>query len=125
MGHGRLADLFRIESGDVAEQVRAAITTIANSGPRCEFEIPQPPDPTQLLDPEEVQLVFRPQSGLAEELPRLRAEADYVNSPNGGWVFDSRTDPQSIVVCDCNCNRLGEGLFEIILGCQPRVFDTE
>ena len=120
---GGTDEAFLIEDGDAVDQFRAAIMNIANTVPRCEFELPSRLDPTQEFDPDEVQLVFRPDNGPTEELPRLVIPADCPNSPNGGWYYDSTSNPQSIGICDCNCNRLGEGFIEMILGCAPRIFD--
>jgi hypothetical protein len=116
---------FLIEGGDAAEQFRAAMTTIANTGPGCEFEIPVPVDPTMVVDLSTLQLVLDPAGGVEEELPPLLLETQCVSSPNGGWFFDSITDPQHLRVCECSCNRIGEGTLEIRLGCSPRVFDPE
>ena len=122
---GGTEEAFLIEGGDAAEQFRAAITAIANSGLRCEFEIPMRVDPALTVDLSAMQVVFQPTSGFTEELPALVRPVLCLHSPNGGWFFDDTTDPQRIGICDCNCNRLDEGTLEIRLGCEPRVFDGE
>ncbi len=121
---GGTGEAFLIEGGDVAEQFRSAITTIANSGPRCEFEIPTSVVPGE-IDYDRVQLVYRPVGAEPEELPWVYHSGWCEHSPNGGWFYDSSTDPQRIGICDCSCNRIGDGAVEIVLGCWPRVFDTE
>ena len=77
------------------------------------------------IDATNVHMVYTPASGEAEEIPRLGTGANCGNSPNGGWFFNSTTNPETIHICACNCNRLGAGLIEVRLGCEPRVFDIE
>jgi len=114
---------YLIEGGDAAEQFRQAIMNITTTPLSCEFDIPEPIDGTLEFNPDEVQMVYYPANGAPEEIPRLGTGANCGNSPNGGWFYNSTTDPETIHICTCNCNRLGAGRIEVRMGCIPRVFD--
>jgi len=122
---GGTGEALLIEEGDAAAQFREAIMNIATTPLSCEFDIPAPTDPTLQIDASNVQMVYTPASGEPEEIPRLGTGANCGNSPNGGWFFNSTSNPETIHICACNCNRLGAGLIEVRLGCEPRVFDIE
>ncbi len=122
---GGTGEAFLIEEGDAAGQFRDAIMNIATTPLSCEFDIPEPTDPTEQVDYDLVQMVYRPAAGEPEEIPRLGTGANCGNSENGGWFFNSTSNPETIHLCACNCNRLGAGLIEVRLGCEPRVFDLE
>jgi hypothetical protein len=120
---GGTGSAYLIEGGDAAEQFRQAIMNITTTPLSCEFDIPEPIDGTLEFNPDEVQMVYYPANGAPEEIPRLGTGANCGNSPNGGWFYNSTTNPETIHICACNCNRLGAGRIEVRMGCVPRVFD--
>jgi hypothetical protein len=120
---GGTGQAYLIEDGDAAVQFRDAITSIATTPLSCEFDLPDQLDPTLQVDPNAVQVVFYPLDGDPEELPRHATGATCVYSPYGGWYFDDASNPKTIHICPCNCNRLGAGRLEVRFGCAPRVFE--
>ena len=119
---GGTGDAYLIEGGDAVAQFRDAIMNIATTPLACEFEIPAPSDPLLQIDYDVVQVVYTPFSGEPEEIPKLGTGANCGNSPNGGWYFNSTTNPETIHLCACNCNRLAAGRIEVRFGCEPRIF---
>jgi hypothetical protein len=111
---GGTEEPYIIDQGDGATQLRDALLDIANSPSRCLFEVPDGADPDLL------QVVFTPQAGAAEELPRLDGAELCSQSAQGGWYYDASVSPTAIRLCDCNCVRLPEGQLELRLGCEPR-----
>ncbi len=119
---GGTGDAILIEGGDAVAQFRDAIMNIATTRLSCEFDIPDPSNPLQQVNPDEVQMVYTPAVGEPEEIPKLGTGADCGSAPNGGWFFNSTSNPETIHICACNCNRLGAGRIEVRLGCEPRIF---
>ena len=120
---GGTGSAYLIEGGDAAEQFRQAITNITTTPLSCEFDIPEPLNPEEQFNPDEVQMVYYPANGQPEEIPKLGTGASCGNSPNGGWFYNSTANPETIHICTCNCNRLGAGRIEVRMGCEPRVFN--
>jgi hypothetical protein len=106
-----------IYQGDGAAQLLDALLGIASAQSGCVFEVPQPAEP---IDFDLLQVIFNPQSGPAEELPRLDEAGLCAQSAQGGWYYDAPASPSRIHLCGCNCRRLGDGQLELRLGCAPR-----
>ncbi len=119
---GGTREALMTEDGTAAEDFVAALKNITLSELKCEFRLPNPPDGLELQTSNEdvnVQMVYQPFEGEAEEMPYVGSLAGCGTSDFGGWYFDNSNDPSSIRVCPCTCSRFGAGTLEIRIGCRP------
>lgn len=114
---------YLVDEGDTTASFRQALENITNSPVPCTFEIPEPPSQGEVINPEEVQVVYSPASGEPEEIPRLPSSAACGDqrATNGGWYYNDNDNPTSINVCGCTCSRFGAGQVDIRIGCEPRI----
>jgi hypothetical protein len=113
---------YLVDEGDTTASFSRALENITNTPVPCEFEIPEPPQ-GEVLNPDEVQVVYTPAVGDAEEIPRLasRDVCTDQRAKNGGWYYDDNDAPTRVRVCPCTCSRFGAGNVEIRLGCEPQI----
>jgi hypothetical protein len=96
-----------------------ALINITDSKIACDYDIPVPPDGTEFIQ-DKVQVIFTPMGSAEEEIPRIDSASACGVNPNGGWYFDSPTNPKQIRVCPCTCSRINQaGSVRISLGCEP------
>ena len=114
---------YLVDEGDTTASFRQALENITNSPVPCTFEIPEPPSQGEVINPDEVQVVYSPASGAPEEIPRLPSSASCGDqrATNGGWYYNDNDNPTSIHVCGCTCSRFGAGQVDIRIGCEPRI----
>ena len=92
----------------------------------CEYDIPDPPSTLEVVNPDQVQVMYRPVSTMVwEEIPRANSYADCAHSTAGGWYYNRTLDPTRILVCPCTCARFQAGTVEIRFGCAPRPVSIE
>ncbi len=104
-------------SVDVAEQFRAALSTVLGEGLGCEF--PLPPQSATPYSYDEVNVRFTNGKGSTKDLGRSIGCAD----PDG-WDYDGATPPTKIVLCGALCKAAkADGLakVEAVLGCPTIV----
>lgn len=83
----------------------------------CDFEIPPPPQ-GEALDPNAVQVVFRP-TGSAEQ-QFTRAESAGSCADETAWHYDDASDPRRIELCPAACEAVKRsGKVDIAFGCEP------
>lgn len=117
---GGTANAFNLDEGDVTTSFVSTLQNITNDKLSCEYQLPEPTDPSQPLDVNKVQVVYTPAVGDPEEVPKANGAADCANSKEGGWYYDTPTNPTKILVCPCTCSRFAAGKVDIKLGCAPR-----
>lgn len=117
---GGTGKAFVTDAGDVTSSFVAALNNISNRDLACEYQIPAPPEGMK-LDTKEVQVIYTPASGSAEEVPSVPSLGACANSENGGWYYDDPGNPSKITVCPCTCARLQAGHVDVRLGCKPRL----
>jgi len=108
-----------VDSTGAVDQFVTAMINITNSNTSCDLALPSPP-PGQILDPNQVQVVYRPFQGATQELPKASSVAG-CSSANGGWYFDDIVNPTKILLCPCSCANVGSGVIELRFGCHTRI----
>jgi len=103
----------------LAEALRNAISLTNSPGLSCNFSLPTPPA-GQVLDPSQVQVVYKPYTGNNQEIPRADSPA-YCGGPNGGWYFDNPSNPTKITLCPCTCSNVAAGSVELRFGCRTHL----
>ncbi len=56
-------------------------------------------------DPNNISLVFANSTALPETIPNVHTAADCTNA-NGGWYWDNNSNPTTITLCACSCDRV-------------------
>jgi hypothetical protein len=110
-----------VDESDVSASFEHTLSNISDSRITCDYEIPPPPNPNVALDPDQVQRVYSPASGLSEQVPRIDSSAACGRNPNGGWYYDSPSNPTRISLCPCTCARFNAGRVDVRLGCEPYI----
>ena len=108
-----------VDSTGAVDQFVTAMTNITNANINCNIPLPNPPA-GQVLDPTQVQVVYKPYQGNNQEFP-MAASAGGCSGANGGWYFDNPVNPTQISLCPCSCANLGAGAIEIRFGCRPAI----
>jgi hypothetical protein len=118
---GGTQSAFLTDEANASASFVEALLNITASEIACEFEIPVPADPQVMVDIDRVQVVYEPAAGGAEEVPRVNTLGDCAQAENGGWYYNSLTEPTRIYVCPCTCARFQAGRVHVRLGCEPRL----
>jgi hypothetical protein len=112
---------YLVDESDVSASFEHTLSNISDSRISCEYQIPAAPNPNVALDPEQVQLVYSPVSGVPEQVPRIASSSACGRNPNGGWYYDNPSNPTRISVCPCTCARFNAGRVDVRLGCEPYI----
>ncbi len=119
---GGTREAFNVENDGSTGRLVTALKNITTDSAQCEFEIPEPDDPEfESVDPERVQVIYEPNSGDPQEIPKVSSYSACLNSPNGGWYFggsDANGNPTKVVVCPCSCANFAAGSVQVALGCK-------
>jgi hypothetical protein len=108
-----------LDEGEPTSSLVDALSNITETNVACEYEVPTPPAMTE-IDVNRVQLIFTPQSGAKQEIPRIENAGACAINPNGGWYYDNPTNPKRIYVCPCTCSRINTaGSLRVSIGCEP------
>ncbi len=118
---GGTVDPFLTDEANASESFVEALLNITDSEIACEYEIPDPPDEMTQVDFDKVQIVYTPQGGDPEEVPKVNSLGDCAMAENGGYYYDNSTAPTRIYVCPCTCARFQAGRVDVRLGCEPRI----
>lgn len=116
---GGSGDAFLIDSGDIQGQFLNAMLSIASTPLSCQFDIPKPPSDAQVIDPNLVQVLYRPAVGDEREIPKLGGLGDCSINMGQGWYYDSPTDPTQILICPGTCKDFSAGSVAFNVGCKP------
>ncbi len=120
---GGTREAFDVQNDGSTERLVTQLKNITTDEARCEFEIPVPPGSDyQSVDTELVQVIYTPNEGDQQEIPKVAGYSACQMSENGGWYFggqDANGRPTKIVVCPCSCANFGAGQVEVALGCKP------
>lgn len=106
------------DTNKISAQLSESLLSIANSKLGCEYEI-SPPTYDWVVNPDEVTLMYAPNSGAIQEIERLDGPNRCAKSPTGGWYFDDLLNPKKISVCPCSCANFGAGKVSLVFGCHP------
>jgi hypothetical protein len=119
---GGTHEAYLVDENDFASSFAEALHNVSNTKIACEYALPPPPDGSQLLDLDKVQVTYTPSSdAMTEEIPWLNSINGCATSPNGGWYYDNPSDPTRILVCPCTCSRFDAGRVDVRVGCMPAV----
>jgi hypothetical protein len=84
---------------------------LADGDLTCSFPVPSPVPlnvtgtGSDYTDPNNVSLVFANSTALPETIPNVLTAADCTNA-NGGWYWDNNSNPTTITLCACSCDRV-------------------
>ena len=113
---------FIVKDNDFASSFAGVLENVANTKLACEYALPPSPEANKKLDYSKVQVTYTPaNSAAAEEIPAVPNVTGCGQSANGGWYYDSISNPTSILVCPCTCARFDAGSVDVRVGCKPRV----
>lgn len=117
---GGTGSAFLIESGDVEQQFLTTMLNIASTPLQCEFDIPTPPDPSQMFDKDLVQVLYTTwTTGVQQQIPKIGSIGDCEANLGVGWYYDSESAPTKILICPAACDEFAAGRVDIALGCAP------
>jgi Mg-chelatase subunit ChlD len=109
-----------IGTGASAEQeLIAALNAIRGQALSCDFPMPQPTDPSMMIDPTKVNVTFTPGTGMAGTLAQV-ADQNACGT-NKSWYYDMPQKPTSIHLCPAACDLVRndpKAMLEILLGCE-------
>jgi hypothetical protein len=105
------------DADGVKKQIVDALLNISNKPLACEY--PLVPPNNQVIDVDKMTVTFQPASGSLQELPRVNGVTGCAKSAQGGFYFDSLTNPTKVTVCPCNCAAFGAGHVSLVYGCKP------
>jgi hypothetical protein len=111
---------YLTDAGNVTTSFVDALNNITNRALACEYQLPPPPEGMK-LDTTQVQVIYTPSFGDAEEVPSISSLSACANNANGGWYYDDAEHPSKLTVCPCTCARLQAGRVDVRLGCKPRL----
>lgn len=101
-----------------AVQLKDALNAVRGKALGCELIVPAPA-PGKTLDPEKVNVVYRPGDGSGSRI--LPYSQDCSNKD--GWTYDNVTAPTRITLCATSCalaQNDPEGRLEVVLGCETK-----
>jgi hypothetical protein len=100
---------------DFASALSEALQQIAGIALSCTYDVPAPPN-GGTLDPSKVNVIFTPQGGAQEFLPRNDS-----NNCDEGWRYAA--NGTQIELCRDTCTRIeaASGAMSLQFGCEPRV----
>ncbi len=87
----------------------------------CTYDIPEPGQ-GDVIDPDRVNFVYESSAGAGDTISRVNSASSC--STNGGWYYDSPSDPSQIILCPATCDLLAadeDGDVEIQFGCATVV----
>jgi hypothetical protein len=92
----------------------------------CEFMIPLPSNPLQVISYDQVMVIHTTVEG-PEEVPYVTSLAA-CNPAHGGWYYDVApyTDPNGLypsrfIMCPCTCASFNGGRIDVYIGCHPQM----
>ncbi|MEZ4310906.1 MAG: VWA domain-containing protein [Polyangiaceae bacterium] len=117
---------FIADNQDVTQAFLAALEAIQGETLACEYQIPAPPDGSD-LDYDKVNVAYTPAGQSTPKKVYYVAKPSECDAAKGGWYYDK--DPQSgakpgkILMCPATCAELqaAGGKVEIEMGCQTIV----
>ncbi len=101
-----------------ALQLKDALNAVRGKALGCELVLPAPA-PGKILDPQKVNVVYRPGDGSASRI--LPYSQDCSNKD--GWTYDDVAAPTRITLCATSCalaQNDPEGRLEVVLGCETK-----
>jgi hypothetical protein len=103
------------QEADFAGALSQALAQIAGIALSCSYDVPAPPS-GGTLDPSKVNVIFTPQGGEQEFLPRNDS-----SNCDEGWRYTN--NQQQIELCRDTCERIeaASGAMSLQFGCEPRV----
>jgi Mg-chelatase subunit ChlD len=108
-----------IGTGATAEQeLISALNAIRGQALSCDFPMPQPTDPSMMIDPTKVNLTFTPGTGMPGTLAQVHDES--ACGTNKSWYYDMPQQPSVIHLCPAACDLVRndpKAMLELLLGC--------
>jgi hypothetical protein len=89
----------------------------------CEYLLPFPPGPPDVIRYDLVQVLRTPVDSPTEEVAYATTRGG-CSAAYGGWYYDvlpSMGTPSKIITCPCTCASLATGTVDIVYGCRPQV----
>jgi len=114
---GGTHEAFLTQDDDYTTSLVNGLLKVAETSLSCQYRVPEPLNAGEIVDPEQVQVVYTDPGG-AEEIPRVSSQRA-CNSQHGGWYYDNPAAPTQIIACPCTCSNFGSGAVEIYVGCTP------
>jgi hypothetical protein len=113
---------YFIGAGNAEEDLLAALKDIQEIAVACTFAVPESPDPTKEIDPDQVDIEYDPGNGdPSTEIPQVDSEGDCTAA--GGWYYDDNNDPSIITLCPASCELINnvdqpDGKLSLTAGCK-------
>jgi hypothetical protein len=112
---------YFIGNGNAEQDLLQALKDIQEVAVSCTFALPESPDPTKELDPNQVDITYDPGDGSDPvEIPQV---ADESECGSGGWYYDDNENPAVIFLCDESCTMINDvnrpdGKLDLEAGCR-------
>jgi len=120
---GQTGSGYFIGNGNAADELLQALKDIQQIAVACTFAMPESPDPTMPIDPNQVNIYYTASPGAEPELVKQVGGPDECGT-EGGWYYDDPSDPSIIELCEQTCDAAnaedGSGI-EITVGCKTVV----
>jgi hypothetical protein len=115
-GGTREALIISDQSASAAQELTAALLSVATAPLACDFPIPTPAD-GGVAGIGKINVEFSTSNGQKMKLVRVLGEADCSKHANG-WYYDDFDAPTRIIICPNACAAFGTGQLDILLGCD-------
>ena len=110
------------DPAQAATQLKDALNAVRGKALGCELIVPAPA-PGKTLDPQKVNVVYRPGDGSESRILPYSPEC----ADKNGWFYDNAADPTRITLCESSCAIAQddpEGKLEVVLGCETKSVDV-
>lgn len=118
---GNTGQGYFIGSGNTQNDLLQALLDIQQVAVSCSFAMPESPDPTKPIDPNQVNIDLS-SGGTTDTVPQVASASDC--GPAGGWYYDDPTDPSIIELCPVTCdeaNASPDNGISVTVGCATIV----
>lgn len=116
---GGTEEAFLASAGDLSSKLVEALLSIQKAQISCTYDVPQPAEPGDVIDPGKVNVNYHDGSGTFVTMPKVDGAA----ACSGGheWYYDDPAAPKLIQLCPATCTALqanSKALIKILLGCE-------
>ncbi len=104
------------DPAQAANQLKDALNAVRGKALGCELIVPAPA-PGKTLDPNKVNVVYRPGDGSDSRILPYSQDC----SDKNGWSYDNVSNPTRITLCSSACTLAQDdptGRLEVVLGCE-------
>ncbi len=119
---GHTTKAFLIGNGNAEADLLAALKKIQDSVVACTYAMPESPDATQSIDPNQVNITYTPGAGGSVDFTQVGGEGS-CGSDETAWFYDDPNHPAAIILCPKTCDKVQadqKAKIKVVLGCATK-----